>query len=187
MRRVNPTSRRRAKAKKPLNSTTLRDLALNYCGRFASSAARLETYLKRKIRERGWEGEGEPDLQAVVARCVELGYVDDESWARARSGDLLRRGYGPRRVEQALRAGGIAEEVREDTRAGEAQARQAALAMVRKRRFGPFAVEPIARDKREKQIAAMLRAGHGFEHVRALLDAASEEDAEQWALEAEED
>ena len=33
---------------------------------------------------------------------------------------------------------------------------------------------------REKQIAAMLRAGHGFDHIVALLDATSVEQAEAW-------
>lgn len=192
MRQPRTTQRRRERKAKPLDQTRLKDLALSYCGRFASSAAKLEAYLKRKLRERGWEGEGEPDIAAIVERCVELGYVDDESWARAKSGDLLRRGYGPRRVEQALRAGGIAEDVREDSRAGERDARQAALAMVRKRRFGPFAagesdVNNRDRAQREKQIAAMLRAGHGFEHVRFLLDCESEEAAEEWAWEADEE
>lgn len=162
-------------------------MALAYVARFATSAARLETYLKRKLRERGWEGEGEPDLAALVERYVELGYVDDEGYARARSGGLLRRGYGPRRVNQALAAAGIAEEIRETVKAGAGQERAAALAMARKRRFGPYGGEPLDRPKREKQVAAMLRAGHPLDSARELVDAASIEAAEEWAASAEED
>ena len=39
-----------------------------------------------------------------------LGYVDDKGFASARTASLLRRGYGERRVRDALRGAGIAEE-----------------------------------------------------------------------------
>lgn len=162
----------------------MRDLALAYVARFATSGGKLEAYLKRKLRERAWEGESEPDVAALVARYAELGYVDDAAYARAKSGDLLRRGYGPRRVSQALGQAGIAEDLRESVSASLHEARAAALQLARKRRFGPFAAEPADRAVREKQLAAMIRAGHGFEVARAVLEAASEDEAEAWVSEA---
>lgn len=162
----------------------MRDLALAYVARFATSGGKLGAYLKRKLRERGWEGESEPDVAALVARYAELGYVDDAAYARAKSGDLLRRGYGQRRVSQALGQAGIAEDLRESVSASLHEARAAALQLARKRRFGPFAAEPADRAVREKQLAAMIRAGHGFEVARAVLEAASEDEAEAWVSEA---
>src|SRR5688572_29571283 len=103
---------------KPLDAARLDELALTYVARFATSAAKLERYLKRKLRERGWDGEREPDLPALVGRYVELGYVDDETFARAKTGSLLRRGYGARRVREALGAAGIDEAIREEVRPG---------------------------------------------------------------------
>ena len=94
-------------------------MALAYVARFSTSAAKFERYLVRKLREKGWDGEGEPPVAATVARYVELGYVDDEGYARMKSGSLLRRGYGPRRVRQALGEAGIDEAIREDVRPGE--------------------------------------------------------------------
>jgi len=154
--------------------------------RFATSAAKLERYLARKLRERGWdEDDSWPDLTALVARYVELGYVDDEAFARARSGSLLRRGYGPRRVGQALGEAGIAPDIRDDLRPGAGERRRAALALARKRRFGPFGMNPFDQQAREKQIAAMLRAGHMLNDARVVIDAPDEEAAEQWAGENE--
>jgi regulatory protein len=40
---------------------------------------------------------------------------------------------------------------------------------------------------REKQIAAMLRAGHPLDSARQMVDAASAAEAEQWAAEADDD
>src|SRR5688500_2515206 len=105
--------RRERKPPRPLDPARLEELALSYVARFATSAGKLEAYLNRKLRERGWEGDGDPDASALIARFVAAGYVDDEAWARSKAGSLLRRGYGARRVSQALGAAGIAEDLRE--------------------------------------------------------------------------
>ncbi|WP_340588747.1 regulatory protein RecX [Erythrobacter alti] len=188
MERNRQASRRRKRAPKPLSAPVLEELALAYVTRFATSAAKLERYLARKLRERGWDSEdpeNAPDIPALVERFVEKRYVDDEAYARARSADLLRRGYGGNRVRQALGQAGIAEGVHETVQPGEAVKRRAALHLASKRRFGPFGQEPLAPDKREKQIAAMLRAGHTFDHARALVDASDEAQAHEWVAEAE--
>jgi regulatory protein len=176
---------RAARPARPLDSARLQELALSYVARFATSGGKLERYLTRKLRECGWEGEAEPDVEGIVARLSELGYVDDRAFAVARTTSLLRRGYGPRRIGQSLGEAGIAAEVREEVRAGEADERRAALALARKRRFGPFGGGCPDRVLREKQLAAMLRAGHRLDSAREMVDAASVEAAERWAAEAE--
>ena len=40
---------------KPLDPARLHDLAIHYVARFSTTAAKLEAYLARKLRERGWE------------------------------------------------------------------------------------------------------------------------------------
>ena len=177
----NDIGARERRRPRPLDATKLEELALAYVARFATSAAKLERYLVRKLRERGWDGEREPDLAALVGRYVSLGYVDDAAFARAKGGSLLRRGYGPRRVRQALAEAGIDEATRDEARAGAAAERRAALALARKRGFGPFGLARPDRQQREKQLAAMLRAGHALDSAREMVDAASEAAAEDWA------
>jgi regulatory protein len=171
---------------KPLDSAKLEELALGYVARFATSAAKLDGFMRRKLRERGWAGEGEPPIAALVAKCVTHGYVDDTAFARARTGSLLRRGYGKQRITQTLSAAGIAAEVRSEVAPDRAAQRQAAFALARKRHFGPFGAEPPDRARREKQIAAMLRAGHPLDSARDLVNAASIQVAEDWAGEGDE-
>jgi regulatory protein len=178
---------RRKRPPKPLDFARLEEMALAYVARFSTSAVRLERYLQRKLRERGWDGESEPPVRALAERYVELGYIDDEAFARARSGSLLRRGYGQRRVRQALDEAGIGEELRESVRPGERETRLAALTLARRRRFGPFGSAALDKPLREKQIAAMLRAGHPLDSARQIVDAASAAEAEQWATEVDDD
>ncbi|WP_374530798.1 regulatory protein RecX [Novosphingobium sp.] len=172
---------------RPLTAQRLEELALAYVARFATSAAKLEGYLRRKLRERGWEGEGEAPVAALVSRFVANGYVDDEAFARARTGSLLRRGYGARRIAQALSAAGIDETMRAATRAGQGEQRRAALALAQKRRFGPFGAELPDRPQRERQLAAMLRAGHPLDSARELVNAADIDAALAWAEAQDED
>ncbi len=179
----------------PLTEAKLRDLALHYAARFASTGARLEGYLVRKIRERGLaeDADGrtvEVDVPALVARLVELGYVDDDAYARMRARDLGSRGYGARRVEETLRHAGVGEVLRRQHAPGEAASRRAAATMAQKRRLGPYGApndgnDPLARRKaHEKAVAAMLRAGHQYEHVKVILAAASVDDVEEWVGES---
>jgi regulatory protein len=178
----------------PLDAQRLEELALAYVARFATSAGRLASYCRRKLRERGHAGSDEgaapPDIEALVQRFVAKGYVDDASYARVKSGGLLRRGYGARRVEQVLRADAIGETLRAALAPSEADRREAAAAYARRRRLGPFArdrlVPPDPR-AHEKQLAALLRAGHDSAHARRVLSAASPNDVEEWIAEAVEE
>ena len=184
-------TRRRARRKpKPLDPVRLRDLALHYVARSATSSGKLEAYLRRKLRERGWDGEEPADIDGLVADFVARNYVDDQAYGRMKTSGLLSRGYGARRVEQTLRADGLGEDVRTANIPDEANRREALLAYVRRRRFGPFRTAPAAEGPeaahkaREKQLAAILRAGHSFDHARYAVEARSEAELEEWVAEA---
>ena len=190
---------RKPRTARPLGETALRDLALGYVARFATTGAKLEGYLLRKLRERGVVEDEDgrvqpPDVAALVKRLIELGYVDDVAYARSKTRDLTARGFGAKRVEQALWTAGIDENVREETAPGEAETRRAAILLAKKRRFGLFRIPPQEEEpaeqsqkRRDKQVAAMLRAGHRFEHITFILDARGEDEIEEWLIEAEEE
>jgi regulatory protein len=160
----------------PLDSDGLERLGLFYAGRYATTRAKLAAYLDRKLKERGWSGAGAPPVEGLVERFAELGYVDDRAFASARTASLLRRGYGERRVRQALRGAGISEEESAEARdiSGE-EALAAAHRFARRRRLGPYASTVPDRAARDKAAAAMLRAGHRLDLVRQVLAAGPED------------
>ena len=159
------------RASPPLDVSKLNELALRYVGRFATTRAKLRSYLARKVRVRGWDGQREPDLVRIADRFAEQGYVDDAAYALAKSEALTGRGYGKRRVLEKLRAAGVAED--DGARArdhADAEAVAAGLRFAKRRRLGPFAAQPLRDPKaREKALGAMIRAGHGFALARAIL------------------
>lgn len=155
-----------------IDETRLRELALTYVGRFATTRTRLIRYLERKLRERGWEGEDQPDIEALASRFAELGYVDDAAYARMKGAAMERRGLGPMRIRATLTADGVDAAVRADA---EEQARagrwEAAEILARRKRIGPYGASEIDRSTREKAIAMFLRAGHDMATARAWVDA----------------
>ncbi|QUT05274.1 RecX family transcriptional regulator [Sphingobium phenoxybenzoativorans] len=156
----------------PLDDARLNEMALRYVGRYATTRAKLAAYLHRKLRERGWAGDRPADPEAIVARMAELRYVDDAGFAVMKGAALGRRGYGARRIGEALRAAGVEEPDRAEAEDEAASGKWAtAQAFARRKRIGPFAREPADRDIREKQIAAFLRAGHDFATARAWVNA----------------
>lgn len=163
-----PNSRR---GRPPLDRSTLDELALAYVGRFATTRARLGQFLTRKIRERGWAGGVDADIAALVERLAAAGYVDDAAYGLSKARALTDRGYGGRRVRQTLAAAGVGEEDRVPATAlAHDGAVEAALKFARRRHLGPFAATAPDRAGREKAIAAMLRAGHGFAIARMIVD-----------------
>ena len=148
----------------------MHELALFYVGKFATTRAKLTAYLNRKLRERGWVGDEAPEVERLVERLAASGLIDDALYAQSKARSLTERGYGTARVRQSLRAAGIdeadASEAHEIAAEGAAGA---ALKFARRRRIGPYAEKALDRPAREKALAAMVRAGHGFELARAIV------------------
>ena len=159
------------KALQPLDDAKLGELALRYVGRFSTTRAKLRAYLQRKIRERGWAGDRPAEIEAIAQRFAELGYIDDAGFALAKSRALTGRGYGKRRVVEALRVAGVEEPDGDAARDhADAQAVETALRFAERRRIGPFAANATDDPRQlEKALAAMVRAGHGFGLSRAIV------------------
>jgi len=171
------------RAIRPLDRKRLEELALRYVGRYATTRAKLRSYLVRKIRERGWEEGPAADVEALAARFAELGYVDDAAFALAKSQALSARGYGKRRLIDKLRIAGVAEDDGLEARNhADAEALEAALRFARRRRIGPFATCAADPKQREKAISAMVRGGHSFALSRAIADLAPGSEVDRDAL-----
>lgn len=109
-----------------------RALAMNRALNLLGYRARSSGEVRQRLRRSEY---AEETVETVIARLKEIGYLDDEQYAR----DLAReksRKYGPRRVYGDLRKGGLDEaaawNVVEDEFAGRSEAAEAFEAAARR-------------------------------------------------------
>jgi regulatory protein len=161
------------KAARPLDAEGLERLALWHVQRTQTTRARFERYLARKLREKGWAGAEEPPIAALSARFAELGLIDDRAFAAARGRAAEAKGQGRSRLRQRLAADGVhAEDCAAVVEALDPLAQ--AIAFARRRKLGPFGPPPADRAARDRQISAMIRAGHPLDLARQIVGAESE-------------
>jgi len=118
-------------------------------------------------------------IEAAIARLGELGLLDDRAYARALARRLRGRGSSRRQIEARLADKGIADEIRREALAGEGAAGsagsaelEAAAAYARRRRLGPHRRDPEARTaRRERDLAALARAGFSYAVAQRIIDA----------------
>lgn len=152
---------------------------MHYLERYAAPAAQLHRVLARKIeascRHHGEEAARYAELlDDVVARCVAAGLVDDRRFAEGRAATLRRRGGSARMVSAKLMAKGVGRELaREMAEADPEGELLAARTLARRKRLGPWSRDNSG-ERREKDVAVLLRAGFPFAVARAALDGADE-------------
>jgi regulatory protein len=87
-----------------------RALAMSRALDFLGYRARSEREVRDRLRRYGY---GDETVEGLIGRLKELGYLDDEDFARLVAREKARR-YGPRRVSAELRRSGVdAETVRQ--------------------------------------------------------------------------
>lgn len=151
--------------------------AVHYLERYASSQDNLKKVLERKVFRACKALDLDPEpfngmISKVVEKCARAGLVDDVAYAETKAASLRRKGTSRRKLEAYLSAKGIDKSVIETVAAsGSDEEARAAQAYAKRRRLGPFR-EPVKRhERRDKDLAAMCRAGFSYELSRRVIDA----------------
>ena len=173
--------------KRPARAITAKSLesaATFYIERYPSTAEGLRRVLGRHVRkaERA-EAPIVVDVQRVidgiVAKFVHAGVIDDKAFAQTKARSLHRRGASTRLTRQKLKIAGIDSDTLDKAMAGldqeldtDPQQRewQAAVALARRRRLGPFR-QKDREQHRTRDLAAMGRAGFAYDLARKVIDA----------------
>jgi regulatory protein len=161
----------------------LREAALAHLARFAATEAGLRRVLQRKVDRwaRAAEAFGMTDLAPAIAagkqaaaevarQLAAAGTVDDAAFAESRARRLLRTGRSRRAALAHLAQKGVdAETAAAALPAGEGAELDAALALCRRRRFGPFGPADILPEAYRKALATLARAGFDRATAEAAL------------------
>ena len=172
---------------RPITAKFLQNAAAFYLERYPATAEGLRRVLNRRVRKAEVADAPVMDnveqaIEAIVARFVEAGAINDKEFAQTKARALHRRGTSSRLTRQNLAHAGVDGDTLDramaaldeelDTNPAEREW-QAAVALARRKRLGPFRVEKDRRDKRLRDLATMARAGFAFDLARKVIDAKS--------------
>ncbi len=169
----------------------LRKSAFAYLNRYAASQAHFAGVLRRKLGRWADMGLIEADsvdaaglVAAVVADVAALGLLDDRAFADGRTASLRRKGGSRRKIALGLRAKGVdAETAAAALAAADIDEAEAALRLARRRRLGPWRVEPRSDDRagRDRDIGVLVRQGFAYSLARQVIGMGLEEAEERLA------
>jgi regulatory protein len=149
----------------PLKKSSLENAALYYLERYAASVEGLRRVLARRVEKAAREERCDrEEASAWVAEIV-------ERFARSGLGDSAKRIQAELRekgVDASIITGALAEEDGDDASAAELEA---AWRLARRRRLGPYRAADQRADARNRDLAALGRAGFGFSTAKAVVDA----------------
>lgn len=173
----------------PPGEAKLREAATAHLARFAATEAGLRRVLQRRVDRwaRAAEAFGLENLAPLIAagrqaaaevakQMAATGVVDDAAFAESRARRLLRGGRSRRATLAHLAQKGVdAETAAAALPEGEGAEIDAALALCRRRRLGPFGAGDAPAELRLKALATLARAGFGRDVAQAALGMAPEE------------
>lgn len=174
-----PPGDRRGRSTPPVDPARLERAAYAYLERFAASSASVRRVLMRRVsvsvaahgtdaaEAAGW-------VEALIQRFQRLGLLNDALYAEQKAASLRRRGASARAVRATLAAKGIdtddaaAALAGIDEATGDAEL-TAARRLVQRRRLGRFRPAGQRAERRDRDLAALARAGFSYDvAVRAL-------------------
>ncbi len=170
------------KPPKKASATFLENSALHYLGRYATSSANLRRILMRKVdRSAHHHGtdveEGAAAIEQLIVRFERSGLLDDASYAEARAKTLHRRGISARAIRARLMEKGVGANLIDQailSLAGGPNAEMiAAVTLARRRRLGPWRAAEDRRERFDKDLAALARAGFSYDVARRVIEAPS--------------
>jgi len=176
---------RKTRRRTPRKATAkyLENVALWYLARFQATARSLERVLERRVarsaRHHGTDtSAGRALIADLIVRYQRSGLLDDASFAQARALTLHQRGISTRAIRARLAEKGVGwpeidaalQTLTEITDADTPPDLEAAKRTARRRHLGPWRESKQREERREKDLAALARAGFSYTVARMVID-----------------
>ena len=170
---------------RPITAKYLQNAATFYLERYPSTAEGLRRVLNRRVAKAKMTQSPimenvQQAIAAIVAKFVAAGVIDDKAFAQTKARALHRRGTSSRLTRQKLRMAGVDGDTLDQAMAGLDQELhtdprqrewQAAAALARRRKLGPYRPQKDRKEKRDRDLAAMARAGFDYALAKKVIDA----------------
>ena len=179
--------RGRRKTPRKVSAQSLENAALYYLARFSAPSAHLKRVLLRRVARSlrvhgGDAAEARRLVDELIERFRRSGLLDDTAYAAGKARSLRRRGTSRTVIGRALRAKGLTADqtdaaltglAAEDAEADADGELAAAARLAQRKRLGPFRPRAARAELRQRDMAALARAGFGYDVARQVIDADS--------------
>jgi regulatory protein len=175
------------KMPRKVTAQSLDNAALYYLARFSAPSAHLRRVLLRRVdksvKAHGTDpAEGRRLVDELIERYQRSGLVDDTAYAAGKARSLRRRGTSRIVIGRTLRAKGLSADESDaalkglvDESGGSSPDGEMAAAarLAQRKRLGPFRPQAARAELRQRDMAALARAGFSYDVARRVVDAES--------------
>lgn len=174
---------KKAKRRTPRKMTAkrLHNIALAYLDRYEASEAGFRSVLERRIYKAARAHGEDPVIFAdmvddEVRKATDAGFIDNKRFAENQVFQQRGRGASARAIQARLKAKGVGEDlIHHALERDERDDAQAAWRYARRRRLGPYRTRD-REERRERDMAALCRAGFSFSLAAHVVDGSGEDE-----------
>lgn len=170
------------KHKRPAKKITpqrLKNIGLYYLKRFESSVENLRSVLQKRVNQYAKENpefnkqDAYQWVENVLTEFEKLHYLDDKRFTEIKVRSYLSAGKPARYIQNKLREKGIANAQIEDMLDDFGyNPQEMALKLAKRKKIGPFRPDEESRKQnRQKDMAALIRAGFDYDVVSEIIGA----------------
>jgi regulatory protein len=186
---LNKPKPKNKKAPRKITESSLRNIAIYYLQRFASSKENLKLVLKRRVMNSARYHDIDIKetsfwIEALVKQLAKSGMVDDQVYAEGKMRALFRHGVSPKKIAQRLTQkgvnSGLVQQVMNKLHTETPNPNlSAAKKLVKRRRLGPYRQPDKREERKDKDLATVARAGFDFQTACKVIYAVSIEELEK--------
>lgn len=163
---------KKKKVLKKITPQRLRNIALYYLKRYETSTANLRQVLRKRVNDYAFynkefdKQEAYVWIEDIVADFLRYGYVNDERFAEIKIRDYIQMGKSVRYIKAKLKEKGLNDDLVEQLlETQDYDELEAALKFAQKKRIGRFRATDKQVEYKQKDMAALARAGFSYDVV----------------------
>lgn len=166
---------RKRRLPRKMTQRRLHNIALAYLDRYETSEAGFRAVLERRVFKAAIAHDENPDTYASmiedeVKKALDAGFVNNARFATNQVYQQRGRGASARAISARLKAKGVEDDLIQGALEGdERDDDAAAIRYARRRRLGPYRLKDRA-ERRERDMAALCRAGFSFGLAARVID-----------------
>lgn len=163
---------------KKITAQRLKNIALYYLKRYETSVANLRQVLQKRVNDYAYQNkefdkkEAYAWIEEIISDFCRFNYVNDERFAELKIKDYQAMGKSTRYIKNKLKEKGVADDIVERILSEQDYDElAAALKFAKKKRIGRFRPTDKQAEYKQKDMAALARAGFSYDIVCEVCQA----------------